>query len=128
MAGASRPLSPHLQVYRWYFTMALSITHRITGGALTVGLIFFSWWLLALATGPDSFATVQAVMGSFLGILVLLGFTLALWYHLLNGIRHLVWDGGYMIDKVSAHQTGVWLVIGTITLTILTWIVILVAA
>ena len=75
MAQASRPLSPHLGIYRWYLTMALSIAHRVTGGALAVGLLLLTWWLLALAGGPDSFATVQAVMDNFLGGLVLFGFT-----------------------------------------------------
>ena len=127
MAQASRPLSPHLQIYRWYFTMALSIAHRVTGIALTVGLLLLTWWLVALASGPDSFATVQAVMDNFLGGLILFGFTLALFLHALNGVRHLVWDLGYGIDKDAAHTDRL---LGArrrpSVLTLLTWILILI--
>lgn len=125
MAASRRPLSPHLGIYGWYLTMALSIGHRVTGGALVVGLLLFTWWLLALAGGPDSFATAQAVTGSFLGGLVLFLLTPVYWYHFLNGIRHLVWDVGYNLSKVGAHQSGIWVLIGTAALTVLTWIAIL---
>ena len=108
MAEAIRPLSPHLQVYRWYWTMGLSIAHRVTGAGLTVGLVLLSWWLLALAAGPASFATVRAVMDNWFGGLVLFGFTLFLWFHTLNGVRHLVWDLGHGLDKDAAHQSGTW--------------------
>lgn len=127
MAEASRPLSPHLQVYRWYLTMALSIAHRVTGAGLAVGLLLLTWWLLALAGGPDSFATVRAVMDNWFGGLVLFGFTLFLWFHALNGVRHLVWDTGYGLDKGVARQSGIVVVGGTVVLTLLTWIAILIA-
>ena len=81
MAQAERPLSPHLQIYRWYFTMALSIAHRVTGVGLALGLMLVTWWLLALASGPEAFATVQAVMRSWFGVLVLFLYTLVLFYH-----------------------------------------------
>jgi len=126
MAQASRPLSPHLQIYRWYLTMALSIAHRVTGAGLAVGLFLLTWWLMALAGGPDSFATVQAVMDNFLGGLVLFGFTLFLFYHTLNGIRHLVWDLGYGLDKLAAYQSSIVVVAGSAILTLLTWITILI--
>jgi succinate dehydrogenase / fumarate reductase, cytochrome b subunit len=127
MAQASRPLSPHIGIYRWYLTMALSIAHRITGAALAVGLLLLTWWLMALAGGPDSFATVRAVMDNVLGGLVLFGFTLFLFYHTLNGIRHVVWDLGYGLDKVAAHQSSVVVLAGTVILTLLTWLIILIA-
>jgi succinate dehydrogenase / fumarate reductase cytochrome b subunit len=127
MAEASRPLSPHLQVYRWYLTMALSIAHRVTGAGLAVGLLLLTWWLLALASGPDSFATVRAVMDNWFGGLVLFGFTLFLWFHTLNGVRHLVWDTGYGLDKDVARQSGIVVVGGAVILTLLTWIAILIA-
>jgi succinate dehydrogenase / fumarate reductase, cytochrome b subunit len=127
MAQASRPLSPHIGIYRWYLTMALSIAHRITGAALAVGLLLLTWWLMALAGGPDSFATVRAVMDNVLGGLVLFGFTLFLFYHTLNGIRHVVWDLGYGLDKVAAHQSSVIVLAGTVILTLLTWLTILIA-
>jgi succinate dehydrogenase / fumarate reductase, cytochrome b subunit len=125
MAEASRPLSPHIGIYRWYFTMALSIANRVTGAALTVGLVLLAWWLWALASGPGSFATVQAVMDNFFGGVVLFGLTLCLYYHTLNGIRHLVWDAGYNLDKLGARQSGVLVVAATVVLTAATWIAIL---
>jgi succinate dehydrogenase / fumarate reductase cytochrome b subunit len=127
MADASRPLSPHLQIYRWYLTMALSIVHRVTGAGLAVGLLLFTWWLTALAGGPDSFATVQAVMDNFFGGLILFGFTLFFFFHALNGIRHLVWDVGYNLEKVAAFQSGVMVVAASVVLTLVTWIAILIA-
>ena len=125
MAQASRPLSPHLGIYRWYFTMALSIAHRVTGAGLTVGLLLLTWWLLALAGGPDSFATVQAAMDNFLGGLILFGFTIFLYYHSLNGVRHLVWDTGRNLDKAGARASGMIVLAGTAALTVVTWIAIL---
>ena len=125
MAQASRPLSPHLGIYRWYFTMALSIAHRVTGAGLTVGLLLLTWWLLALAGGPDSFATVQAAMDNFLGGLILFGFTIFLFFHSLNGVRHLVWDTGRNLDKAGARTSGMIVLAGTAALTVITWIAIL---
>src|SRR5690554_2275315 len=106
MAQGARPLSPHLQVYRWYLTMATSILHRVTGSALVVGLVLLTWWLVALAAGPESFATVQAVMHTFFGWLVLFGMTIALFYHAAYGVRHLVWDAGYGFYKDIAYKIG----------------------
>ena len=126
MADASRPLSPHLQIYRWYLTMALSIVHRVTGAGLAVGLLLLTWWLTALASGPDSFATVQAVMDNFFGGLILFGFTLFFFFHALNGIRHLVWDVGYNLEKVAAFQSSVMVVAASVVLTLVTWIAILI--
>jgi succinate dehydrogenase / fumarate reductase cytochrome b subunit len=126
MAQASRPLSPHLQIYRWYLTMALSIAHRVTGAGLAVGLVLLAWWLMALAGGADSFATVQAVMDNFFGGLILFGFTLFFFFHALNGIRHLVWDLGYNLEKAAAFQSGVVVLAGTVILTLVTWIAILI--
>ena len=103
MARAERPLSPHLQIYRWYFTMALSIAHRITGVGLALGLVLFTWWLLALASGPEAFATVHGVMVSWFGRLILFLYTLTLFYHMANGIRHLAWDFGYGYEKNVLH-------------------------
>ena len=125
MAQASRPLSPHIGIYRWYFTMALSIAHRVTGAGLTVGLLLLTWWLLALAGGSDSFATVQAAMDNFLGGLILFGFTIFLFYHSLNGVRHLVWDTGRNLDKEGARTSGMIVLAGTAALTVITWIAIL---
>src|SRR5579871_4098332 len=91
---AERPLSPHLQIYRPMLTMMMSIVHRITGAALYVGTLLLAWWLLAAASGPNAYATFQAVASSFIGRVVLLGYTWAL-VHMLGGIRHLIWDSGH---------------------------------
>jgi succinate dehydrogenase / fumarate reductase cytochrome b subunit len=127
MAQANRPLSPHLQIYRWYLTMALSIGHRLTGVGMSLGLILFTWWLLALASGPEAFATVQAVMRSWLGVLVLFLYTFALFYHLGNGVRHLVWDFGYGFELRTAFNSGIGVLIFAGVMTVLTWLVIAVS-
>jgi succinate dehydrogenase / fumarate reductase cytochrome b subunit len=124
MAGAERPLSPHLQIYRWYFTMALSIGHRLTGVAMAVGLFLLAWWLLALASGPEAFATVEAVKDSWLGVLVLFGYTFVVFYHLGNGVRHLVWDAGYGFDLQVAAHSGIAVLVFAGAMTVLVWLVI----
>lgn len=119
----ARPLSPHLQVYRWQWTMLYSILHRATGIALGVGTLVLVWWLMALASGPDAFADAQAVVGSFIGRLFLFGWTFALFYHFCNGIRHLVWDTGHGFDLDLAAKTGHAVPIAAGALTVLIWIV-----
>jgi len=106
-ARIERPLSPHLQTYRWTLTMALSIVHRATGLALYFGTLLLAWWLIALATGPEAYATFRIVAGTPLGELVLFGFIWSLAFHLLNGIRHLAWDMGYGFAVPTANKTGV---------------------
>ena len=123
MARAERPLSPHLQIYRWYFTMALSIAHRITGVGLALGLVLFTWWLLALASGPEAFATVHGVMVSWFGRLILFLYTLTLFYHMANGIRHLAWDFGYGFDPGVARASGAAVLAFAGGLTVLVWLV-----
>jgi succinate dehydrogenase / fumarate reductase, cytochrome b subunit len=121
--GSSRPLSPHLDIYRWQWTMALSILHRATGVALTVGTLLLTWWLVSAAIGPAAFAKAQGFIGSGLGMLLLFGWTFALFYHMAAGIRHLVWDAGYSFDLPSAEK-GAYIVIGaSLILTVATWVV-----
>ncbi len=127
MARSERPLSPHLQIYRWYLTMALSIGHRLSGIGLALGLILFTWWLVALASGPEAFATVQAVMHSWIGVLVLFLYTFVLFYHLGNGVRHLVWDFGYGFDIEIAARSGIAVLAFAGIMTVLTWLVIAIA-
>jgi succinate dehydrogenase / fumarate reductase cytochrome b subunit len=123
-----RPLSPHLQVYdMMQMTSALSISGRITGTAWAVGLLFLVWWLAAAAAGPESFARVQWFLGSFLGLLVLFGLSAAAWFHTLNGVRHLFWDAGYGYDIPTTYRSGRIVLIGTAVMTVLTWIVAIVA-
>jgi succinate dehydrogenase / fumarate reductase cytochrome b subunit len=125
-AKRGRPLSPHLQVYRWPITMTMSILHRVTGGALYFGTLLLAWWVIAAAAGPGPFSTVSWVLGSWIGLLVLFGYTWALVHHLLGGLRHFVWDVGAGFDKSSRDNLAWANIIGSVALTILIWIVALV--
>jgi succinate dehydrogenase cytochrome b subunit len=118
-----RPLSPHLQVYRWPVSMVLSIGHRITGVGLAFGTVLMAWWLVAAAIGPGSFAAVQGFLGSPIGVLLLLGWSAALILHLFSGIRHLLWDIGRGFDD-RAYRTSGWAVVAaTVAATLFVWIV-----
>lgn len=121
-----RPLSPHLQVYRWQITNTLSILHRLTGIALCLGTLLLTWWLVAAATSDGAYAGVSGVLRFPLGVLVLFGFTLALWYHFCNGIRHLAWDAGFGYELPATHRSGWAVLIATGVLSVLTWFAILV--
>lgn len=118
-----RPLSPHLQIYRPMLTTAMSIMHRITGSALYVGTLFLAWWLIAAASGPQAYAAFQAAAGSFFGRLILFGYTWALFHHLLGGLRHLIWDTGRGFGPQEREWLARATIIGSLTLTILTWFV-----
>lgn len=123
MQSDNRPLSPHLQIYKPQWTWIPSILFRISGGALAVGSLLLVYWLIALASGPDAFATAQAILGSVIGQIILFGFTLALMYHLLGGIRHLLWDAGLGFQVPTAERWAKLIVAGSIVLTILIWII-----
>ena len=116
-----RPLSPHLQVYRPQMTSVTSILHRVTGVALTVGLTMFAWWLVAAAIGPEAYDTFMNFAGSTLGKLLLFGWTLAFYYHLANGIRHLIWDTGLLFKIENAYRAGYVVLLITALLTGMTW-------
>lgn len=119
---AQRPLSPHLLIYKPQLTSMLSISHRLTGLALAAGSVLLVCWLVALASGPEAFAGAQAVAGHWAGKLVLFGFSLALFYHLSNGIRHLCWDMGYGLGLEAVYRGG-WIVLGsTVLLTLASWL------
>lgn len=118
---SERPLSPHLQVYRWQLHMALSIFHRATGIALSVGTLLLVYWLSAIAAGPESYAAAQALLGSVLGQLVLFGFTFCLFYHLCNGIRHLFWDAGKGFDIPAVYASGRAVLVAAVVLTLAAW-------
>lgn len=122
MISSQRPLSPHLQVYRWQITMTLSILHRLTGVALAVGTLLLTWWLVALASGPEAFADAQAFIGSIIGRLLLFGWSVALFYHLCNGIRHLAWDAGHGFEISTTTRSGWTVVVATAVLTLVAWI------
>ena len=104
----ARPLSPHLGIYRWPVTMATSLTHRMTGMGLAGGMLLIAWWLIAVAYGPETFNFFNSTMSTQLGQVVLFGFTWALAYHLVNGIRHLAWDFGYGFPVPTANKTGIF--------------------
>jgi succinate dehydrogenase / fumarate reductase cytochrome b subunit len=119
-----RPLSPHVQVYRWPVSMALSILHRITGCALGVGTLLLTWWLVSAASADDAvFDRAQWFMGSAVGLLLLFGWSLALIFHFFSGIRHLVWDAGFGFDAPAYNTSGWGVIIATGVGTVLVWIV-----
>ncbi len=122
MAAGNRPLSPHLQVYRPQLTSMLSIAHRITGVALGVGTLLLVYWLAAAAGGPESYAAAQGFIGSFFGQLLLFGWTIALFYHLANGIRHLFWDAGYGFELPTVQRSGQAVLAATAVLTVVSWV------
>jgi succinate dehydrogenase / fumarate reductase cytochrome b subunit len=101
-----RPMSPHLQVWRWHVTMACSILTRATGVALYVGALVLAGWALALASGPDAYGQYMALLGSWPGKVVMFGLTVSLFYHLAAGVRHLAWDTGHGFAPKTADMTG----------------------
>jgi succinate dehydrogenase / fumarate reductase, cytochrome b subunit len=114
-----RPLSPHLGVYKFMYTMTLSILHRITGVAASVGFLVFVWWLMALATGHDSYQRLMALMSTPIAKLLLVGFTFSFVYHFCNGIRHLVWDTGRGLERAQARRSGYLVVVAALVITAL---------
>jgi succinate dehydrogenase / fumarate reductase, cytochrome b subunit len=121
-ATRPRPLSPHLTAYRWPATMLASILHRITGGALYFGALLLAWWLIAVATSEDHFNFVDGIIGSWFGLLVLFGFTLALALHLLGGVRHLIWDTGHGLEKHNSILLAWATFAGALVLTVAIWL------
>ena len=117
----TRPLSPHLQVYRWQITMTMSILHRVSGVVLTVGAVGLAWWLLALAAGGDQYAHAAALIASPVGLVLLFGFSLSLVYHLLNGLRHLMWDMGWGYDIPEIYRSGWAVAVLTVVFTVAIW-------
>jgi succinate dehydrogenase / fumarate reductase cytochrome b subunit len=123
MSQVSRPLSPHLQVYRWQISNTLSILHRLTGVVLALGGFALVAWLLALASGQAAYTGANALLGSLVGQLALLGWTFCFFYHLCNGVRHLAWDAGYGFDKAAARKSGLAAVGVSVLLTVIFWAV-----
>ncbi|MFN3823248.1 MAG: succinate dehydrogenase, cytochrome b556 subunit [Pseudorhodobacter sp.] len=119
-----RPLSPHLQIYRPQLTSFTSILTRITGNGLIVATVLAVWWLLAAATGPESFATANAVVSSWFGNLVFAASALALWYHYLAGLRHLWFDSGRGLEVETAEKLGIACLVGSVVLTVLTILIV----
>ena len=122
MATRERPLSPHMQVYRWQITMVMSLLHRVTGLALTAGAFGLAWWLVMLAAGPGAAESAMDIVSSPIGLVFLFAFSLALVYHLLNGLRHLAWDIGRGYDIPTVYKSGYTVAILTVVLTAALWI------
>ena len=122
MSASDRPLSPHLQVYRPQLTSVMSITHRATGVALAIGTLLLACWLISAALGSQSYAALQHFLASWIGILLLLGWSWSLFYHLCNGIRHLVWDTGRWLDLKACYASGYGVLIASTALTLVAWL------
>jgi succinate dehydrogenase / fumarate reductase, cytochrome b subunit len=117
----TRPTSPHLQIYRWEIGMSLSILHRMTGLALAFGLLALCFWLVSLAGGEESYAAAVKLLASPAGIAVLIAWTFAFLYHLLNGVRHLFWDMGYGFERTQRHASAWLAILGAAILTLGVW-------
>ena len=124
MSNHDRPLSPHLSIYRWPVTMASSIFHRATGVGLSVGFVLFVIWLADMAVGPDAYAALMGVLDSMIGRILLIGWSWAFFYHLANGIRHLVWDAGYGFEKSTATASAWVVMVLSTVLTVCFWVVV----
>ena len=124
MSKDERPLSPHLTIYRWPITMTLSILHRMTGVALAIGLIAFVFWLESIAYEAVSYDLFSSLADSLIGQLALLGWLFSFFFHLANGIRHLVWDTGRMFEKRQADLSAWAVLIASVVMTVAYWIVI----
>ena len=122
MANTNRPLSPHLQIYRLQLTSVLSVTHRATGIVLSAGIPFLLYWIWSLTAGPADYHAAQWFFGSILGRLLLLVFSFSLFYHLCNGVRHLVWDTGKGLELEQVYRSGWLVVIAASALTVVTWL------
>ncbi len=121
MPARDRPLSPHLQVYRLQLTSVFSITHRLTGVALVFGTLLLVYWLVAVAAGTAAYDTAQGLIGSVLGRLLLFGWSVALFFHLCNGIRHLFWDTGLLLELPALYRSGWAVIIASLALTLISW-------
>lgn len=118
-----RPMSPHLQIYKMPITALLSIIHRGTGAILFIGLLLLIWGLVAIANGLDTWQVMHLFLSSWFGKLLLLGFSFSLYYHLCNGIRHLLWDIGKGLSVNEVHQSAWIVIIMSLILTIMTWVI-----
>ena len=122
-ARRPRPLSPHIQVYKFMLSYVMSGFHRVSGLALYFGVLLVAWWLVAAAAGPNAYGNFEWFIGSWIGKLVLLGYTWALLHHLLGGIRHLIWDLGYGFEPSEREFLALATIVGSISLTVLVFVV-----
>lgn len=124
MSNEGQPLSPHLTIYRWPITMTLSILHRVTGVALAIGFVAFVFWLEAIAFEAVSYTTTMRVAGSLPGQIALAGWLACFFFHLSNGIRHLIWDTGRMFEKRQADLSAWFVIVATVILTAAYWLLV----
>ena len=122
MNDSNNPLSPHLQIYRWHISSLLSITHRISGVINLLALILIFFWLIILSSGESNYELFLLIINNFFGKFILIGFTWSMSFHLLSGIRHLVWDLGYGYEIKTANISGIIVIIFSLVLTILFWL------
>lgn len=116
-------MSPHLSIYRWPFTMTLSILHRVTGVLLSLGTLLLAAWLVVTADGAPAYQSLADGLQSVFGRILLAALSFAFFYHFANGIRHLVWDLGYGFEKSQANASGGAVAVATLVLTVLYWLV-----
>lgn len=121
MGTPQRPLSPHLGIYRWQLTMALSILHRASGVFLSIGAVIMVAVIMSVEMGPSYFETVQGWLAHPIGLLLLVGWSFALFLHLANGVRHLIWDVGLGLEKNTANKSGLWVIAFAVLATAATW-------
>ena len=122
MTDNQNPLSPHLQIYRWHISSLLSITHRISGVVNLFSLILLFFWLVVLSLGENNYELFLLAINSFIGKFILIGFTWSMSFHILSGIRHLVWDIGYGFEIKTANISGIIVIISSLILTIIFWL------
>ena len=122
MNDSKNPISPHLQIDRWHISSLLSIIHRISGVINLLALILIFFWLIFLSLGENNYQSFLLIINSFIGKFILIGFTWSMSFHLLSGIRHLVWDLGYGFEIRTANITGVIVIISSLALTIIFWL------
>ena len=123
MNDSKNPLSPHLQIYRWHISSLLSITHRISGVINLLALILIFFWLIALSLGENNYESFLLIINSFFGKFILIGFTWSMTFHLLSGVRHLIWDLGYGFEIKTANISGIIVILLSLILTIVFWLV-----
>jgi succinate dehydrogenase / fumarate reductase cytochrome b subunit len=121
MPARARPTSPHLSIYRWQIGNSLSILHRLTGIALALALLALCYWLVSLAGDESTYVAAAKLFASPPGLVALVGWTFAFMYHLLNGVRHLLWDAGYGFERMARHASGWFAVLGSIAVTVCIW-------
>jgi len=122
MNDSKNPLSPHLQIYRWHISSLLSITHRISGVINLLALVLIFFWLVVLSLGENNYELFLLIINSFFGKFILIGFTWSMTFHLLSGVRHLIWDLGYGFEIKTANISGMIVIISSLVLTIIFWL------